>query len=124
MRFHPIHLRRGVLNVALVVLVALALVSGACASTPPDRVVYTTISSAVDAVQAGMGAFNDLYKQGKFTPDDRAKVLDAYAKFQVVARAATKVGQGATAPSPDVMKLVSDAAFDVLKIIRAFTGVK
>jgi hypothetical protein len=108
----------------LAVIVALALVSGACASTPPDRVVYTTISSAVDAVQAGMGAFNDIYKQGKFTPDDRAEVLDAYAKFQSVARAAVKLGEGATQPNPDVMKLVSDSAFDTLKIIRAFTGVK
>ena len=106
----------------LLVLVVVALVSGACASTPPDRVAYTTISAAVDAVQTGMAAFNDLYQQGKFTTQDRADVLNAYAQFQAVARAAAQAAQGATAPNPDVMKILSDAAFDALKIIRAFTG--
>ena len=108
----------------LLVLVVVALVSGACASVPTDRVLYTTIDSATDAVQSAVRAFSDLYQKGQFKAADRTEVLDAYAKYQAVAEEARKLSQGATVLNPDVSKLISDGVADCLAVIRKFTGGK
>lgn len=104
-------------------LVVAVLLSAACASTPPDRIAYTSIDSAVTAVQLGMRGFNDLYQAGKFTKEDRAKVLDAYVKFQSVATAAATLAEKATneTEKATALDLISTAAAEVLRVVAAFT---
>jgi len=112
-------------------ILVLALLSAACAGTSPDRIAYNTIDAAVTAVDTALTAFNDFYKEGVKT--DRAtwdarreKAKDAYLKFQVSARSATKLAQEATDPThqTSAVKLASDAAVEALSIIQAFTGGK
>ena len=98
----------------------LAIVAASC-QAPPDRIAYTSIDSAVDAVQTAMKAFNDGYQAGKFTNQDRDKVLAAYTKFQATARSAALLAQDATQKDKQT-RLVSDAALEIIGLIRLYTG--
>lgn len=102
--------------VAPLVLV-LALV--ACASAPPDRIVYNTLDGAVTGVQTAMRAFNDLYQAGKASEADRQKVLDGYAKFQQVALTAAKIAPEATAPNANATQVALDAASQLVTLIHS-----
>lgn len=102
-----------------VALVVLPLLAG-CGSMPADRITYNTIDGAVNGVHAGLRSFNEFYQAGEATEEQREQVLAAYKKFQAVARAAVKIAPNATAASPDTIRLVSDAAVELLKLIEAF----
>ena len=113
---------RRLTRTTLPVVAVVSILALGCATTPPDRIAYTTIDQAVNAVQTAMRAFNDLYQQGKLTDADRLRALDAYAKFQAVAKSAVVIAQSATGPNPDVSRVITDAALEALKVLQAFTG--
>lgn len=113
-------------------LAAVLVLVTACAGTSPDRIVYVSIDSAVTAVQSGLQVFNEQYQGGAASPDPavrqkwddrRGRAKDAYEKFQVTARAATRLAQEATDPEhgTSAVRLASDAAYEALAIIQAFT---
>ena len=111
--------------------VVLAVAITACAGTAPDRVAYSSIDTAVDAVQAALTVFNVAYQDGVKTDPvtwnaRRAEAKDAYEKFQVTARSGTKLAAAALDPEhkASAIQLVSDAAFEALKILEAFKGGK
>lgn len=106
----------------LLPLVVVAVLLAACASTPPDRIAYTTLDDAVTGVQTGMLAFNSYYQAGMATEEQRTKVLDAYRKFQAVARAAVRIAPQATAPDPDLVKVALNAASELVLMLRSLTG--
>lgn len=113
---------------AIFLVVCIAL-STACAGTSPDRVAYTSIASATDAVQTSLAAFNDLYQVGVKTDpvtwnDRRAKAKDAYEKFQATALAAANLSQRILDPQhrASIVEMVSTAAAEALRIIQAFGG--
>lgn len=105
---------------AVALVAVLAILSG-CGSMPPDRIAYNSIDAAVTGVQQGMKAFNEVYQKGGATDADRDKVLAAYAKFQVVAKAAVDLTRNLP-PGQDanVTALVTVAAQDLFDILRQF----
>lgn len=113
--------------ILLVVLVAVGV--AACGSSPPDRVAFTTVESAVDVVQAAVRTFNHYYDTQTPAPGlgrvltaaDRAKAQAAYEKFQVTARQALPLILDA-AQGTNAIQIVSDAAVAALKILEGFTG--
>jgi len=115
----------------LFLVAVLAVLTGACAGTSPDRVAYQTIDGAVSAVQTSLSAFNDLYQVGVKTDpvtwnDRRTKAKDAYEKFQATALAAAKLSQQVLDPQhrASIVEMVSTAAAEALRIIQAFNGGK
>jgi hypothetical protein len=68
-------------------------------------VAYTSISDATAGVQAALAAFNDLYQQGKYTDQDRARVKVAYEIWQKAALLATRIAQAATTPAEQATAL-------------------
>lgn len=101
------------------VVLALVFALVACASTPTDRIVYNSLSGAVDGVHAAMGAFNEVYQQGKATEQQRTQVLAAYKHFQDVARAAAKVAKDAPDQTP--VQIALDAAAELVRLIQTWT---
>jgi len=99
-------------------LVLVVLIAG-CASTPPDRIAYNTVTAAVDAVQTAMKGFNDLYQAGKFNDADRAKVIAAYEKFRLVAKGVEGLAETATKDGISVLSIVSAAALEAISVINA-----
>lgn len=108
----------------LFALVMLPFLSVGCGSMPADRITYNTIDGAVNGVHAGLRSFNEFYQAGKATEEQRDQVLAAYKKFQAVARAAVRIAPNATSASPDTIRLVSDAAVELLRLIEAFRSTK
>jgi hypothetical protein len=97
------------------------LVVAACASTP-DRIAYTSISGAVDGVQAALKAWNEVFYSPGVKVDPalwnarRDKLADAYAKFQASAALAVTLAKDVT-QGDNALKIVNDAAAQVLALI-------
>ena len=105
---------------AIVLVLVAAIFTVACASTPPDRIAYTSVMSATDAVQAGMKAANDMYVAGKLTDEQRATLIAAYEKFRAIASVAVDLNPALGPNRPTAAQLVSAAAEDVFKALAAF----
>lgn len=105
-------------SVAVLVLLTFLV---ACASTP-DRIAYTSINGAVDAVQAGLKAWNEGFYQPGVNVDPvlwnarRDKLADAYKKFQASATLATTLAKDIT-QADNALKIVNDAAAQVIALI-------
>lgn len=105
---------------SLAVLVLLTFLV-ACASTP-DRIAFTSISGAVDGVQASLKAWNEgFYSPGvKVDPAlwnaRRDKLASAYSTFQASANLATTLAKDIT-QADNALKIVNDAAAQVLTLI-------
>lgn len=111
-----------------IAVAAVILVTLACASTPPDRVAYTSINAAVDAVQTALKVWNDTYYAPGVKVDPvtwnarRDQVNAAYVKFQATAQLAVTLAQDVT-QKDNALKIISDAAGQILALIQAL-GVK
>jgi hypothetical protein len=109
------HRQRSVAVLVLVVFMA------ACASGP-ERIAYTSISSAVDAAQTTLKAWNEgFYRPGvKVDPvkwnGRRDQAQAAYEKFQKTASIAATLAQD-VAQKDNAVKIASDAAADLLAFI-------
>jgi hypothetical protein len=105
---------------SLAVLVLLCFLV-ACASTP-DRIAYTSINGAVDAVQTGLKVWNE----GFYTPGvkvdpalwnaRRDSLAAAYTKFQASAALAVTLAKDIT-QADNALKIVNDAAAQVIALI-------
>lgn len=106
---------------SLAVLVLLTFLV-ACASTPPDRIAYTSINAAVDGVQTALKAWNEAYYQPGVKVDpakwnaSRDKVQEAYVKFQASANLAVTLAKDIT-QADNALKIVNDAANQVVALI-------
>ena len=110
---------------AAVLFLVLAVV--ACASTPPDRILFNSIDDAVAGVQAAVSAFKTGKAHGLIADADgskEAKVRAAYSKFQTVAAAAVDLSVAATTPGQvsAALAVAQAAADDALSVINAFKG--
>ena len=106
------------LAVALMALVA-------CASTPPDRIAYNSLSSVTIGVQAGIKVWGELYAQGHYTDADRDKVKAAYEKFQAANRLAIAIAEAATDKDQKHSALaIANAAADELFTLLRVLGVR
>lgn len=108
----------------LVVGCIIALFLVACASTPPDRVAYTSIDQAVNAAQASLKAWNEGFYAPGVLKDPatwnarRDKAAAAYLHFQVAARLATTVASDLNQQA-NATKIASDAAADLIALIAS-----
>ena len=108
---------------SLAVLVVLTFLV-ACASAPPDRIAYTSISAAVDGVQTALKAWNEGYYQPGVKVDpakwnaSRDKLNTAYVQFQASAQLAATLAQDIT-QKDTAQKIINDAAGQVLLLIAA-----
>src|SRR5512135_604437 len=106
---------------SLAVLVLLTFLV-ACASAPPDRIAYTSISAAVDGVQAALKAWNEGYYVPGVKVDpvkwnaSRDKLNAAYAQFQASAQLATTIAQD-VANKDAAQKIINDAASQIVTLI-------
>lgn len=93
----------------------------ACVSTP-DRIAYTSISGAVDGVQAGLKAWNEGFYQPGVKVNAalwnarRETLEEAYAKFQATATLAVTLSKDIT-QKDNAMKVINDAASQILILI-------
>jgi hypothetical protein len=108
--------------VVVAFLIALVLLSTSCASTPPDRVAFTSISAAVDGVQNALRAWNEGFYQPGVKVDpakwnaNRDKANAAYTKFQGTARVAATLAQD-VAQKENAQKIINDAAAQILMLL-------
>lgn len=113
--------KRTFISLALVTI----LFAVACASTPPDRIAYTSINAAVDAVQTALKVWNEqFYSPGvKLDPATwnakRDQVQAAYTKFQASANLAVTLAQDVT-QKDNALKVVNDAAAPVIALLQSF----
>ncbi len=111
--------RRGVLA-PIVVLITVASLFSACATTA-DRAAYTTIRGAVVSAQAGVKGFNIAYQSGRATDSDRDKVKVAYERFQKVADLAIDMASSLPpGQEQNVMVLVNVAVQDLFDILKSW----
>lgn len=111
---------------ALLVIITLTV---ACAGTSPDRVAFNTIDGATDAVQSTLAVFGELYREGVKTDpvtwnENRARAKAAYERYQATALAAVNLSQKVLDPThqTSIVEMVSVAASETIKVIRAFGG--
>ena len=106
-------------SVAVLVLLTFLV---ACASTPPDRIAYTSINAAVDGVQTALKAWNDVYYSPGVKVDpvkwnaSRDQLNAAYVRFQASATLATTIAQDVTKQA-SAQQIINDAASQVLTLI-------
>ncbi len=107
----------------LVVGCLLVLFLVACASTP-DRVAYTSIDQAVNAVQTGLKAWNEGFYAPGVLKDPvlwnarRDRVAQEYERFQNTARLAVTLSQDIS-QKDNATKIASDAAASLLALIAS-----
>lgn len=107
-------------GLALALLFSLA----SCASTP-QRIAYTSINAAVDAVQTGLKVWNEAYYIPGMKVDpvtwnaNRDKVQASYVKFQASAQLATTLAQDVTQKA-NALQIVNDAAAPVIALLQSF----
>lgn len=107
------------------ILVALVVLSflGACASSP-QRVAYTSINAAVDAVQTSLKAWSEGFYSPGVVKDPvlwnarRDQMKQAYQRFQNAANLATTLAQDIS-QKENATKVASDAAADFIALIAS-----
>lgn len=104
-------------------ILLILIVTTACA-TSAQRIAYTTIDSAVTAVQTSLKAWNE----GFYTPGvkvdpalwnaRRDALAGAYGKFQITARLATTLATDLSQKDNGI-KIASDAAADFIALVAS-----
>lgn len=113
-------IRRSRVGIVLGVLLILYGVHGC--TTSPERIAYTSISAAVDGVQAALKAWNEGFYQPGVKVDPvtwnarRDKVGEAYARFQASANLAVTLARDVT-QGQNALKIANDAAAQVIALI-------
>lgn len=104
-------------------LVALALVVSACSGTPAVKA-YKATAYTVQGVKTAMLVFNDEYQAGKFTEEDRLKVIEVYEKYRAGMKVAIKAqkvaldAQGVPIDSVVLQGELRSLAADVIAFIE------
>ena len=115
--------RRVPLSRALpVFFVSLALlVAVGCSGIPAPTVCYQVTGATVHAVDTGMSVAGDLYRDGKLSEAQKAKLVAAHDVYRPTAQAAV-AGCKAVQSQGDVDKLVAQLKVAADKILEALVA--
>lgn len=104
-------------RIGIVFLVALAL--AACTGVPPQTVCYIGTSAVVHTVDTGMSVAGDLYRAGKVTDAQKARLVAAHDVYRPAAQAVV-AGCKAVNTQGDAekqIKLINEAADKVIEAL-------
>ena len=105
---------------ALVLLVAVLALAG-CRGVTPQQYCYVVSATAVHSVDLGMNVAGDLYRAGKLTDAQKAKIIAPYDVYQPIAVAvvtACKAVNSQAAADAEVKKIQAEAD----KVLTALVG--
>lgn len=100
----------------LVIVTPMAVTSGC--TTSQKTVAYKTLKSVQDASVTGLEVYRAAYNRGEIDTDTRARVLDAYTKYQrTFSVAITAAQMDYSAPTPPE---VAAALTELLNLVAVF----
>jgi len=92
--------------------------TGCATNATAARKGFTTLSNAAEAVKTAMLVFNDRYKAGQQTEEQRTSVLKAYAIYQHAALQASVDFEAGN--KLNALQMINDAALPLLDLIASF----
>lgn len=111
-------------QVTCVTAVALLIVLAACSTVPPATQAYQTVMTIAGTVDVAMKSAGYLYQNGQINDVQKEAVLQAYSRYQKVAKLAVtliRATQNITKSQLDqIVADVAKAAKEVVDLVKEF----